>query len=241
MSAQSDMPTPRYKIGDKVWYASTNAAGSAFNCPDCNGTGKWKAVSPAGTEADIACPRCDGRTKLTQHSYVACTVPLTIGQVRIEWPKSSFDRDDDPVSYMCNETGIGGGSVYRESCLFDNEADAYASAKAMADEQNAKLDENQPGRIDQRRSFEYQIKQALVGEADQKRRDAEWAYDSLVERICELDTYPIAKKLDEDGEEVGDGYLSCSLTDEQVECIQNSLVKFDDKARAMLVQHRRDA
>jgi hypothetical protein len=130
------LPVPRYKIGDHVWFPMTEQKTSQHPCPDCHDTKVWSCTSPAGLEGTIACPRCVPAYRISGAdlptlNYVHA-LPLvrrlTIGSVRID------TGAQDTVCYMCHETGIGSGSVYREALLFPDEESAKVRAAQMADE-----------------------------------------------------------------------------------------------------------
>ena len=133
--------TTKYAIGDTVWHATTQSTRAQHPCPDCLGSRKWSALSPAGAEYSFACPRCptsyqsNRDINLDYTKYTPCTQRLTIGSVRVDTSSSS-----DQVSYMCCETGVGSGTVYYESRLFSSEEDAFAAAQLIANEQNTTLE-----------------------------------------------------------------------------------------------------
>lgn len=127
--------TTKYSIGDVVYFAGTVTAAKQHPCPDCKGEKKWKAVSPAGNEYDFACPRCTARylsnhnLSLNYTAHVPRIRRLTIGSVQFNSNPGSYDPG---ARYMCQETGIGSGSVYDEAKLFETEAGASVAAQAMA-------------------------------------------------------------------------------------------------------------
>lgn len=137
--------TTKYSIGDVVWYATTTTERKQHPCPDCLGTREWKAIAPSGREYKFACPRCGGGysgnsdTSLSYTASVGRASKLTIGQVRavVGGDGNSWEK---PASYMCRETGIGGGSVYDEDSLYPSEAEALAAAKVKADLNNSQID-----------------------------------------------------------------------------------------------------
>lgn len=125
----------KYSVGDVVYYASTMTERRQHPCPDCLGTKKWTAISPAGKEYSFTCPRCSASYR-SEHElsidYTASaptTRRLTIGSVRTD--------SADKTSYMCVETGVGSGSIYDEERLFSTEAEALTAAQALADGANA--------------------------------------------------------------------------------------------------------
>lgn len=129
----------KYSIGDVVFIATTTIENKRHACPDCLGANEWRITSPAGGEYKIRCPRCSGYPgnrdlSLDYSVYVARVQRLTIGSVQFNSASGSCDSG---VRYMCQETGIGSGSVYDEPRLFSTEEDASAAAELLAQEQNA--------------------------------------------------------------------------------------------------------
>lgn len=124
--------TTKYAIGDTVFHAWTHITKGQHECPDCKGSNKWKAVSPAGKEYEFNCPRCsasynsDRELLLDYPMHTASVRQLTIGSVRID------TASDRRAEYMCVETGVGSGSIYNEADLFPTreEAERVADAKA---------------------------------------------------------------------------------------------------------------
>ena len=124
----------KFSIGDVVYYASTTTERKQHPCPDCLGTKKWKAVSPAGGEYEFACPRCrsgyrsEHGLSLDYSIFVPTAHRLTIGSVRTD--------SADKTSYMCVETGVGSGNIYDEDRLFSTESEALTAAQAIANKSN---------------------------------------------------------------------------------------------------------
>lgn len=122
----------KYSIGDRVFFATTRMERRQHPCPDCLGTKKWQAQSPAGQAYEFACPRCtatyqgERELSLGYTMHTPYTRALTIGSVRFN------DHGDSGPSYMCVETGIGSGNVYRENDLFPDQSIAEAAAAAKA-------------------------------------------------------------------------------------------------------------
>lgn len=186
----------KYSVGDVVWFASTNTERKQHPCPDCNDTKKWNAVSPAGYEYTFGCPRCSARyashdeLSLAYTATVPSTRQLTIGSVRHDSADGWGDGRGPKTTYMCVETGVGGGSVYDENRLFDNEADALICAKLLASEANATV----PYIVKQyNRSLEisdYQLESALLKKAAEARSRAGqllWNLSALFDTIKEAD------------------------------------------------------
>lgn len=128
----------KFSIGDVVYFATTTTERKTHECPDCLGTRKWKAISPAGTEYTFDCPRCtssyqsEHRLSLNYTQFTPATRKLTIGSV-----KTNNEGSVNENEYMCLETGVGSGSVYDEVRLFATEEEAMVVAKLLADEANS--------------------------------------------------------------------------------------------------------
>ena len=124
----------KFSIGDVVYFASTKTERKQHPCPDCLGTKKWKAISPAGGEYQFDCPRCsasyraDRELSLDYTIFAPIAIRLTIGSIRTD--------SADKTQYMCLETGVGSGSIYNESILFLTEDEALKAAQAIAYEAN---------------------------------------------------------------------------------------------------------
>jgi hypothetical protein len=130
------MPTPKFSIGDRAYSVSTQTIYERLPCPDCLGSRIWKAVSPAGTECTVDCPRCVQRwsdiPSLDIPVVKSFVRSLTIGSIRID-----THEQEHPVEYMCDETGVGSGRIHYESRLFATEAEAQVAADAEATTQTA--------------------------------------------------------------------------------------------------------
>ena len=135
------LPVPRYIIGEKVYFGYSEESDEWYDCESCLGTMEWHVVTPAGEEFDIECPACTygyiccGRQ--SRHIYRPFVRELTIGSVRID----TAAYNDEPVAYMCEETGVGSGSVYYETMLADNRETAMSVAKLKAAAQQQEMDE----------------------------------------------------------------------------------------------------
>jgi hypothetical protein len=135
--------TTKYSVGDTVFRAGTISTRKQHPCPDCLGSRKWKATSPAGSEYEFGCPRCaasynsDRDLQLDYSAYVPSVEQLTIGSIQVNTAPGSYDTGN---RYMCRETGIGSGSVYNEADLFETEEAATLSAQFKANEQNTTVE-----------------------------------------------------------------------------------------------------
>lgn len=178
----------KFSIGDVVYKAWTTTVSKQHPCPDCKGSRKWKAVSPAGGEYEFPCPRCAARfmsnrdLSLDYSEFAPSVHKLTIGSVRVD--TSSQDR---PVEYMCRETGIGSGTIHDQADLFPTEEEAMRAAELKAKAQNSTT-EWVVKQYDKSLSLsDYEIENAALKSAkDQKIRhsvDLQMLFEDL--RACE--------------------------------------------------------
>jgi hypothetical protein len=136
--------TTKYDIGETVWFATTETVRKRHACPDCLGETKWSVTSPGGKDYTFPCPRCtatyhsDRDMSLDYSQFSPVARRLTIGSIRTD-SHPAFD-DEQRVEYMCRETGIGSGSIYREAHLYSTEDEALKAAQADADKRNAETE-----------------------------------------------------------------------------------------------------
>ena len=132
----------KYSIGDVVYHPQVLSTGAMMPCPDCLGERVWSAKLPNGEELRIACPTCargyQGSTGEVPSGEVRGQVDrFTIGSVRMD--TGSSDRGTE---YMCEETGVGSGSIWNESELFDVREEAEAALPAKIEELRVQLAES---------------------------------------------------------------------------------------------------
>lgn len=197
-------PTPKYQVGDVVWTASVDDVSVPAVCPDCNGSHKWTAISPAGEEFEFPCPRCQGHDayKLAHRKAVFTVRRLTIGSIEI----NTLDTEC-PVSYMCLETGVGSGTVWREDCLAPDEAGAADIGRIKVAEREvwraseiARMEHNQGAagtaqRVEVALRY-HSFQTAAIVRAQSKARDAGFKLENLCNAIAELDGYGGIEGLD---------------------------------------------
>lgn len=120
---------PKYEIGQLVYFGHGDIGEHYVECPDCRGSCVWSVTTPAGDTFEVPCSTCEyerpaGRIRTYEPQGEVKT--LTIGSIRID------TADDNPVQYMCIETGVGSGAIYYERDLFVDQDEAAAHAKQMA-------------------------------------------------------------------------------------------------------------
>ena len=118
--------TTKFNAGDTVFQAEAFADRNLIQCPDCLGEARWKVILPNGVEDVIECPSCKNGYwscgKISEYGVRGEVRTLTIGRVTY---------DDEGPQYMCEETGIGSGRLYREKDLFATEREAHDALPAM--------------------------------------------------------------------------------------------------------------
>lgn len=178
----------KFSIGDVVYKAWTTTVSKQHPCPDCNGSRKWKATSPAGGVYEFACPRCASRfhndrdLSLDYSEFAPCVQKLTIGSVRVD-----TSSDTRPVEYMCRETGVGSGTIHDQADLFLTEEEAMCAAELKAKAQNSTTEWVVKRYNKSVELSDYQLESAAIKSAkDQKIRhsvDLQMLFEDL--RACE--------------------------------------------------------
>lgn len=156
-------PSPKYEIGQRVFFASAVDMNETFPCKSCAGSGQWRATSAEGETGHCDCPACGGRGSRALYSYGPSVCPRTIGSVRVDTSDT-----ENPVSYMCHETGVGSGNIYRENQLFPTEQEAVAAAEGVALAARLRADEQNTDRALHRKLW-------LKPYSDQRTEEAERA------------------------------------------------------------------
>jgi len=181
-----DIPTPRFKIGQTVYHPRTTRQVRFLPCPDCLDTKKWKVTSGAGLEFEIACPRCE---ELSSSQYVPRVIEyvasepqaLTIGSIKIDTHPA---HGDSPVSYMCEETGIGSGSIYYETQLCETPETARALATLAAQKFNENPEESRTQHFSREIAM-WQIERVTAESERASRRRFEYACQDIWDLVKE--------------------------------------------------------
>jgi hypothetical protein len=124
-----DFQQPKFKVGDTVFLAESNWNSIPIKCPDCLGQKIWEVVTPAGEVFSTYCRTCwhgyDGCSgTVSEYGYRATTRQLTIGLVNV---RQSNEKSE--IQYMCEETGVGSGSMWNQQELFRSEFEAEMAAQ----------------------------------------------------------------------------------------------------------------
>ena len=190
----------KYKIGDKVWYGTTHGTTKRLPCPDCLDTKKWKAIAPAGNEYEFSCPRCGGgyhgkhELSLDYAVYEPYVRQLTIGSIRTD----SEAKIEEQVSYMCNETGVGNGSVYYQPLLHDTEESARIHAELRCQIQQCEMPHVVASMKQALSVSDYQLSNADMVDADRVRYELRYALRDFIGEIQNCDTIEeVRQKIEE--------------------------------------------
>lgn len=206
----TNLPVPRFRIGDVIFVPGTTDGREEQPCPDCLGAGVWPTTSPAGEEHSVRCPTCHQSGNISFYRIVPTTRRLTVGSVRIDTAADDGER----VSYMCVETGVGSGNVYYEKRCYPDATSALAESTIMAEEQTRRIRENNQ-KHDELRVMT--IKSAAETQARNRAIAAECALENLKRRVIEL----------------GDsGYLFLTAEGPELREVSLYLVPADDPMRA---------
>lgn len=163
------LPTPRYYIGQVVYAVQLTTMAHVYDCPDCLNSRFWIATSAAGEQHQISCPRCtahyvgapDSLPSLKYEKHVAGIRSLNIGSIRA-------NTDDPAVEYMCKETGVGSGTLWKEGDLYPTPEEAEIIVNLKAAELNA----IQAATPEATRARRFADKYTLAGAEKELRRQA---------------------------------------------------------------------
>lgn len=118
------MIQPKFNIGDTIYHLRISYAEKKIPCPDCLGTREWKVICPSGEEFQHCCNTCyagwsssSGYVRIYEDQIFIRE--MTVGSVRYD-----SNEKDNQFSYMCQETGVGSGSVYYQKDMFSTEEEA---------------------------------------------------------------------------------------------------------------------
>lgn len=179
----ADFPTPRYRLGQPVFAASFTTKEESAPCPDCLGTRRWPVTTPGGTALEVECPACrySGPRRGTRTVYLPRVERLTIGSVRID------TAGDDAVAYMCEETGVGSGTIWRERDLLPDADLAGRVASARAVDAQARYDAL-PSVRHQHEIYAHNIVDVLRQEEAAKAGRMAWRVRDLIDAVQETMT-----------------------------------------------------
>ncbi len=189
----------KYQIGEVVWYAHFVSTVKRHPCPDCLGVRSWKTTSPAGHEYSFPCPRCNANFRANSQLSLEYTTfdPVvsrrTIGSIRVDTSDA-----EDPIEYMCVETGIRSGNIYKERDLYSTEAEAMAASEAEVAGMNATTTWVGIRFNESLRLCDYELDSAMLTNAKHHLSKISWAVQDLFDdlRACE-DMSAINERIDQ--------------------------------------------
>ena len=119
----------KYGLGDRVWKIKQKMPMVWQPCTFCKGREEKASafsdpIEIVGADGSTrACPVCFGAGGHNQRLRLAwdVTSELTIGQ--INYRISEKEKDE---SYMCDETGVGGGTIHYVDTLYPTKEEAQA-------------------------------------------------------------------------------------------------------------------
>ncbi len=114
----------KFDLGQAVWLVKKLQHTTYIPCPGCAGHGDILLVD----RTTGRCPKCYGRKTRIDVAHAAwhVTGPMTIGNVRVSL--FGVQSTEDERRYMCHETGVGSGTLWREPDLFATREEAEAEA-----------------------------------------------------------------------------------------------------------------
>lgn len=125
------IPVPTYPLGTIVYVAATESTTEKLPCPDCLGSGRWIAKSPAGQEFTLGCPRCG---QYTYHDLPRLQIRKHVANVR-ELSITGYEiNHEGKIEYKATPIGSSGGwySLTEDKIVTDRaKAQADADAKAL--------------------------------------------------------------------------------------------------------------
>lgn len=173
----NELPTPKYRIGQTVYYPTVECVAEDQACPDCLGTKKWKVVTPAGLELECPCHRCarpyyqNQLPKLIKSTPIAKEFYITDIEVRT---KSNYG-DDEKVRYYSNGSSLPEGRVHATA----EEAMELAKKQAGKEEEK-RAPETAKLTADATLTFN----DARVAAAEESEQKLRYAVDNFINDIC---------------------------------------------------------
>ena len=107
----------KFDIGQRVFIIGRSQKQQYKKCEHCNGTGWLKTL----VDEKILCPKCHfgSNIKYDPIQYNVEDGFFTIGQQRVYISKSKTEEQ-----YMCDESGIGSGTIYYVKNIFKTKKEA---------------------------------------------------------------------------------------------------------------------
>ncbi len=112
-----------FNLGDKAWNIYSTREELYEPCPSCTG-----GTVNLKDGQSLKCPRCAGKGLIVERYAHRWKVgsKYTIGQIRFE-----IGSDEAIEQYMCNETGVGSGTLHPISQLYKSQELAQAQVDKL--------------------------------------------------------------------------------------------------------------
>lgn len=179
-------PEPKFRMGEKVWCCWPSRRQVKVDCPDCLGKKRWKAITPAGEEFEVSCPRCSGGystvTRLGYDEPEMCVRELHIGSIEFR----STNELGQQYAYMCRETGIGSGSVYYEDALYHTREEALIAGDAKLVKLKAEDAVRYPENAFRKEVSFYRFETVLLREKEEENREQRYKIEHLLDELNNL-------------------------------------------------------
>lgn len=187
--AEKGVPAPRHAIGDTVWIITQSSEDAVFPCPDCNGTGTWKAVSPRGLEFEVDCPRCSRygssfsgqaggvrTSEMPRLGYRRTTFGTTARQITgIEIRQPPW-HGRDPISYSFGNNSNAECDTYPT----EDAAQAVAHGKQVAADAKRAAE---PAVLEAGRFSSLQLRDAIITRQHDSLWDSWWVARHLLDEV----------------------------------------------------------
>jgi len=219
-----EVPEPRRKVGDRVWIASVERSSEKTDCPDCLGQRTWRAISRAGFETTVECPRCHGGGKIEVLTWIGVAREFKIGSIQV---RTAIDYHGGCVAYYDGDNCCG--HTLQEWDVYSNEEEARAASQVRLEDYLARLPEREVKAMNLARELRlYQIKDAEIEKMQSELWDTSYRLRRMRERILELDsggTKYVGNHLGKFGDDEG----TVEVTEEQLRAVANELMWINDE------------
>jgi hypothetical protein len=180
---------PKFAVGQTVFWPGRESVKESAQCPDCLGSAKWKVTTPAGTEFEVPCGRCNSWGRDIPKHEITRVIPkvhsMTITAIQAEtgseYGGSQYNKNEALLRYTAN-----GHSWMKEDMFFASHEEAESAAKAMAEEEETRLLSKDDSEKERRRLSEYTIVEAVAENLKKKERGAHYKYERAIDKIKEL-------------------------------------------------------
>lgn len=117
----------KYKIGDRVWYASRKTIVETVTCPDCFGQRALTVIKGDGEKVSIECAGCQSGYEPSKGYVTYYKQGIDVSQVSIQKVEETLTK---------TQYGFNGCYLSDENKLFVKKEDAEIRAAELAKEHN---------------------------------------------------------------------------------------------------------